>query len=208
MHRTGPLLLVVLVLTSGCLGVVTGDTVSFEADPAAVSESAVSEHGFQLTDESTASVERNADLPVVGSKTVHITNHFASYERVDASSANASAAAFVVASTPRAEVAGQGTNPLGRVPLEEVVDRFGDRAGAQSNGDEVDTTTRTVLGTETAVKKFAATTEVKGQTVETYVYVTRVAHEGDYVIAVGVLPQSMDDESAIYGMMEAIEHPA
>lgn len=205
MHRAGPLLLVVLVVSSGCLGVVTGDTISFQADPAAVSESAVDEHGFQLADESTAEIDREIDdMPVVGSKTVEITNHVASYERVDADTGEAAAAAFVVVSTPQAEVAGQRTNPLGRAPLEEVVESVGDQSGV----GEVDSTTRTVLGTETTVEKFAGTTAVEGQSVETYVYVTRVAHGDDYVIAVGVLPQSLaDEESAIYGLMENVEHP-
>ena len=212
MHRrlvVGVLLAFALV-TGGCVQAVTGDTIAFESSPATVAPDVAASNGYELRDRDAVRVNQTVDLPALGRRDVRITNHLAGYARGDTegeATAESSAGAFVVVSTPQAKVAGQGTNPLGSMPLREVVDRVASRAGAQTEVDHVGTTTATVLGTETSVEKFASTTRVEGESVETFVYVTRVAHGEDYVVAVGVLPrQHEDDEDAVYAMMAGIEH--
>lgn len=207
------LLLVLALSTSGCTQVVAGGPITFEASPATVQDGTLQEQGYQLGGSDTVQVNQTVDVPVVGERRVEITNHVRSYAKADVEGGTGEASgggALVVLSTPQAQVAGQATNPLGRAPVEELVKRVGSRAGSQSDVEHVGTTSITVLGTDTDVEKFATTTERDGQTVETYVYVTRVAHGSDYVIAVGVLPQEFADaeEDAIHALIAGIEHAA
>ena len=120
---------------------------------------------------------------------------------------------LLVLSTPKAEVAGQGINPIGRAPLDELVDRVSDMA-AEDDEEEVDlehveSVEITVLGTETDVEKYESTLESDDDELEVFVYVTRVGHEGDYVVAVGALPKLLEaEEPALFEMLAGIEHPA
>lgn len=207
------LLLAVAVATTGCVQAVTGGPIVFEASPASVSDGALQETGYQLEEQDAYTVEETVDVPVLGEREVRISNHLAVYSGIDGGNeggdgSGASAGAFVVLSTPQAQVAGQGTNPLGRMPLKELVDRVADRAGGdQSEVRHVGTLEITVLGSATAVEKFSSTTRAEGEEVETYVYVTRVGHGEDYVVGVGILPKEFeDDEDAIYRLMRGIEH--
>jgi hypothetical protein len=67
----------------------------------------------------------------------------------------------------------------------------------------------TVLGKETTVTKYAAKTTVQGREVDVYVHVTKLQHESDFIVALGIYPRQLDGEqSNILEMMRAIEHPA
>lgn len=206
------LLLAVTVVTSGCVQAVTGGPIEFEATPASVSDDALRETGYRAESQEAFTVDRTVDLPVLGEREVRISNYMATYSRADVgdgggNGSEESAGAVLVLSTPQAQVAGQGTNPLGRMPLKELVDQVAGRAGDQSDVKYVGDRDITVLGSETTVEKYSSTTEVEGETVETFVYVTRVGHGEDYVVGVGILPVEFeDDEDAIYRLLQGIEH--
>lgn len=206
------LLFAVAMATSGCAQAVAGGPIAFESSPAGVSDDALQETGYQLQEDEEYTVERTVDVPVVGERDVTITNHLATYSSAgpedDAGGdAERSVGAFLVLSTPQAQVAGQGTNPLGRMPLKELVEQVTNRAGDQTDARYVGEREITVLGSETTVEKYSSTTEVEGETVEAFVYVTRVGHGDDYVVGVGILPaQFEDDEDAIYRLMRGLEH--
>lgn len=204
------LLLAVSVTTSGCAQVVSGGPIVFEASPAGVSDDALQQTGYQIEGQDEFTVERTVDVPVVGEREVRISNHVATYTRTDRSDETgeeASAGAFLALSTPQARVAGQGTNPLGRMPLKELVEQVASRAGEQSDVRHVGTRELTVLGSTTKVEKYSSTTKAEGEEVETFVYVTRVGHGDDYVVGVGILPTKFeDDEDAIYRLMRGLEH--
>lgn len=204
------LLLALTLTTTGCVQAVSGGPIAFQASEATVADSALQDNGYQLENTDTVTVDRTVDVPVVGQRDVHITNHVAVYSRTGGeaeSDDQQSPGALFVLSTPQAQVAGQGTNPLGRVPTEELITRVTDRAGTEGEAEQVGTTTITVLGSSTTVEKYASTVQVEGESAEAFVYVTRVPHGDDYVIAVGVLPKQFEDhEGAIYALMKGIEH--
>lgn len=205
-------LLAVTVATSGCVQLATGGPVTFEASPATVDEAALQDAGYEAQDRDTFVVNRTVDVPVLGERRVEITNHVATYAgsvEENATAENASAGALIVLSTPQAKVAGQGTNPLGRAPLKELVSRLASRAGGeQSDVTHVGSESVTMLGTATTVEIFESTTQRDGRTVTTHVYVTRVAHGDDYVVAVGVVPEEFVDreEATILSLMGSVEH--
>ena len=121
---------------------------------------------------------------------------------------------LLLLSTPKAEIAGQGANPIGRVPLQELVDRISDMASEEGEEeidlDHVETTEITVLETRTDVEKYASTLESDdGEELDVLVYVTRVGHEDDYVVGVGILPELLEiEEPALFEMLAGIDHPA
>lgn len=204
------LLFALALVTGGCVQAVTGDTVTFEASPASVSDSVASDHNYRLDTRDTVRVTNTVDLPALGETDVRLTNHLVAYSRTDVQGEDAaenSAGAFLVVSTPKAEVAGQGTNPLGGVPTKQLVERFASRSGDQRDVEQVGSETIRMLDSTTEATKFSSTTRVNGQSVETFVYVARVAHGSDYVIAVAVIPRPFeDDEGAVYELMRAIGH--
>lgn len=219
-------------LTPGCLDLVAGDRAEYEAEPAAVDPRVVDEQGYESEEFDSFTVEEDRDLPVIGERRVVITNHFAAYSKVDVDESaldgadredvdpaeldtdeldeeEAAVGALQVVSTPKVSVAGQGLNPLGRLPLRELVEEIGDRLIEQSDIEYEGSTEITVLDSETTVEKYSSTTETdEGTRERMYVYVTRVGNEDDYVIAVGLMPQKLDhDEPSLFAMMEGIEHP-
>lgn len=213
MHRRAAigLLLAVTLATSGCSQAVSGGPITFEASPASVSDAALQETGYRAQQREQYQVNRTVDLPAVGEREVRIGNHVATYSRIEAGNGTgeqSAAGGFVVLSTPQAKVAGQGTNPLGTMPLKQLVEQVANRAGGdQSEIRHVGTEGITVLGTDTKAEKFSTKTSVDGETVETYVYVVRVGHGDDYVVGVGVLPKQFEgDEGAIYRLMRGLQH--
>lgn len=204
------LLLALTMATSGCVQAVTGGPIEFEASPATVDGGTLDGTGYELNNEDTVQVNETVEVPVAGERDVRITNHvrgYASSPPEEGSAENATVGAFFVLSTPQAQVAGQGTNPLGRVPLEELITRVASRADDDQEFEQVGTKEVEVLGTTATAETYATTMERQGQEVDTYVYVVRVAHEGDYVIAVGMTPQERgNDEDGIYEMMRGLEH--
>lgn len=231
-----PLVLAVALATSGCLGVVLGDPLAYEAQPAGIDEGARSQNGVVHLNQSTFTVRHEPDLPLLGTREVRIVSHVSVYAfvgdgplpgdsartvdgNVSAVGGNAatidgdatatpSAGTLIVVSTPRAEYLGQGLNPLGRLPTRELVEQVGGRTGEQNGVAYVGETTVTVLGTGTAVEKYRSTTTAGNVSVETFVYVARVEHDGDYLIAVAVLPRDLADrEPALYAAIAGIRHP-
>lgn len=204
------LLLALTMATSGCVQAVTGGPLAFEASPATVDGGTLDGIGYELNSEDTVQVNETVEVPVIGERDVRITNHVRGYaaSAPEAGSAEQDGVgAFLVLSTPQAQVAGQGTNPLGRVPLKQLVTRVSSQAENQEKLEQVGTNEVEVLGTTATAEKYATTMEMDGEEVDTHVYVVRVAHEGDYVIAVGITPQGQgNDESSIYEMMRGLEH--
>lgn len=204
--------LVVVLGTSGCVQAVTGGPIVFEASEAWVDDGTLQETGYELQEQDEFTIEETVDVPVVGEREIKITNHLASYgpaaAQGDASGeAEQAAGAFMVVSTPQAQVAGQGTNPLGRVPLKELLEQIGDRADDGSDVRHVGSQEITILGSESKVEKYSSTTQADGQEVETFVYVTRVGHGEDYVVGIGMVPQEFEDhEDAIFELMRGIDH--
>jgi len=200
-------LLAVTVATSGCVAAVTGGTITFEASPATVADGALADQGFELGESDTVEIDRTVEVPVVGTRDVRITNHVRAYGPAAEEGEEAAPAALFLVSTPQAQVAGQGTNPLGRVPLEELVTRVAQRGDGFEEMEKVGSRELTVLGKSTTVEKYSTTTQLEGERVDTFVYVTRVPHGSDYVISVAMLPQQFEsEESALFALMRSVEH--
>jgi hypothetical protein len=204
--------LALLLLTSGCLGVITGDeSLRFEAQPAAVDDTAAANAGYSLTEAKTATVNRTFE--VAGqTRTVTVDNRVATYEKAldFGPLGTARLGTFAVVTTPAVEIAGETLNPLGDYDNDQLVGLLASNYTGLQDVDRVSSRQVTALGTETQVTKYAATAPTAfDQQIDVFVHVTSVRHEGDFVIAMGVYPQVLDgEEDRILELVRALEHPA
>lgn len=206
-----PALLAVLLVSSGCLGFVTGEqSLEFEADPARTDESVASNAGYESNGTQSVRVERNLSVADV-TRRVAVTNEVTTYEKSVEVPVVGSLrlGVFSIISSPAVEVAGRELNPIGDYDNDQLVGLVQSRYDGLSEVRRVSNRTISVLGSDTTVSKYAASTTVRGQQVDVFVHVMKVRHGEDFVVAVGVYPQRLDgEEENVLEMMRAIDHPA
>jgi hypothetical protein len=117
---------------------------------------------------------------------------------------------FRLVSTPAVEVAGQSYNPVGDYSNDRLARFAAEQSGSLSAAglERVSSRRVLVLGTETTVTKYATTTTIGGQEVDVFVHVTKVRDGDDYVVAIGVYPRAVDQESEVLTLLRSVEHPA
>lgn len=201
--------LALLVVSSGCLGALTGDEpLSFSASEATIDESALADSGYEHQE--TRELKLNRTFEVGGqSRQVEVTNWVASYAKsVEIPTVGRQqAAAVAVLSTPEVNVLGQTFNPVGQLSDAELVERVVSQQASVENVEQVGSTEITVLGETAEVTKFSATITVDGQQVDGHVHVGKVTHDGDVVVVAGLYPQLLsDEEGTVLELMEAVEH--
>lgn len=202
-YMTG-ILLAALVLTAGCSGLL-GEDQSFEAANISVSEETLSETGYEATEVREYTVSEDA----VNDTEVNITSHLAGYEK-----GYGNLSGYVVAlATPKSEIAGVDVNLLGEFDKERLVAEALSRSGEADvdvNAEDLEvvgTTQATVLDTDANVTTYETTVSQGGMGNDVLIHATRIEHDDDYVIAVGIQPASADGaESDIIAMFEGIEH--
>jgi len=201
-------LLALLVVTSGCVGFLSGP-VTFAATEATVSEAALDSTGYEhnRTEEMTV----NRTFSAAGqSKDVEVTNWISEYHRSVGIEglAEQRVAVFATFASPKVEVLGQSFNPLDDYDNRELAEQF--TAQLQSVGDlrEVGSRSITMLGSDTEVTKFETTvTTSTGIQFDAYVHVTKVEHGDDIVGAVAVYPQQLPDQQAtVNELIRGVEH--
>lgn len=204
----GVLLFALLVATSGCVDLVMGNTPTFESSEANVSDEALEESGYQLSESDTQNVTRNVSA-AGQERTVRVTNHVTQFNRSMSLGplGDQELGRFVVFTTPAVEMFGQTMSPVEdwseRRVLEEVATEY---AEIEDISHE-DNRTMTILGEERSVEVFTGTTTVGGNDVDVYIHVTKFRHEDDYVIALGVHPQQLPDEQDRLDLLfQGIEH--
>lgn len=200
-----------LLLTSGCIGFLTGsESLSFESEPVGVTDAALEETGY--TEQRTTAVAQNRTFSVAGQeRTVEVTNHLAEYSRAaDTLFGDQQVSRFTAFSTPQVNIAGQGPfNPVSDLSDRELALRLQQQYDSIENVRFESNRTVSTLGTETTVSKFRAdATLASGESVEVFMHITKFKHEGDYVIAVAVHPTQVDEESNVDRLVEGLDHPA
>lgn len=206
---SGTGLVVLLVLTAGCLGVLTGsEPFVATASEVAVSDAALSDTDFEAGETRTAWL--NETVEAAGQeRDVRIRNYVATYQLPFTVGADGSVqfGLFSVFSTPKVSVAGQGLNPIGRMPHRQLVEQVAGESGEVRDVQEEGTRELTVLGSTAEVTRFSAIAQRSGQEFPVYIEVTRVEDGEDYVIGVGVYPQeSTDVGPQVETLFTGIEH--
>lgn len=202
-------LLVVLMVSSGCIGFLTGSSaLTFAANDVSVSEQARSDTGYEEANDDTQVINRT--FSAAGqTRNVSVTNHVAEYQRSVSLLGNSQplARATVIAS-PEVEVAGQTFNPLADLSNRELAQQLQSEYDTVQNVQFEGNRTETVLGDEVTVSKFSAeATTAGGQRVDVYVHITKTRDGDDFVVGVAVYPQRLDGEQqAVNTLLSGIEH--
>lgn len=202
-------LLVVLMVSTGCIGFLTGSSaLTFAADDVRVSEQALSDTGYEQSRDTSQNVTRTFEA-AGETRNVTVTNHVAEYQRSVSLLGNSQpyARATVIAS-PEVEVAGQTFNPLSDLSNRDLAEQLQSEYETVQNVQFESNRTVTVLGDEVTVSKFSAeaTTEA-GQSVDVYVHVTKTQDGEDFVVGVAVYPQQLDGEqAAVDTLLSGIQH--
>lgn len=185
---------------SGCLGVLSGEGASFEASGARTEPA----NGFEFEGARTQELTRE-----VAGQTVTVSNQVATYGKTlqVPTVGEAKLGAFVLVTSPAAEFAGQTLNPLDDFSNDRLVEEFASNYGGLDAPTKIGSTTLTVLGGSTDVSEYEATATYQGTEVDVVAHVTKVKHEGDFVVALGVHPEQIDESEAVRSMMEATSHP-
>lgn len=206
------LALLTLLAIGGCVGLVLGDGVEMDGEPAGVSDDALAESDYQFAEYRTLYL--NETIDVAGQERhVNATNHAMVYNRTtNLDQFDQDTGGFVVLSTPDVSIGGQSVNPAARMSNGELVEQFqGDlesEVGELGELRKVSERTEPVLGYASTVSTFETTTTVDGREVTLYVHVTKVKHENDLVAAIGVHPEALQQQAPeIHALMRGIEHP-
>ena len=199
-----------LLLTSGCIGFLTGsESLSFESEPVAVTDAALEETGYEEQRRTEQSIERT--FSIAGEeRTVTATNHLAEYGRSPGTLfGDTQVARFVAVTTPEVEIAGQGPfNPVGELSNRQLALRLTEQYDRVENVRWESNRTVTAFGSETTVSKFRADARIAGgQEVEVFLHITKLRHEGDFVIAVAIHPTQLDEEANVDRLIRGIDHP-
>jgi hypothetical protein len=210
MHRRqylGLLAVACVAALAGC-GFITGsEALTFSASPATASDAAASETGYESQGVTAQNITRN--FTVAGqTRQVSVTNQLARYERqVDLGPLGSlRAGVFATYTSPQVEVAGEAFNPIADLSERQLLERANSQYSGISVGDRVGSQNVTALGQSTSVEKFEGTASLDGIDVDVYIHATKLEHEGDFVVAVGIYPQRIDDEAAILTLIESLEH--
>jgi predicted small lipoprotein YifL len=185
--------LAALVALAGC-GMLTGD-LSYSASPATVDDPTLEDTGYEEANVTEQEVTR--EFSAAGqTRNVTVTNHVAMYERsVDVPVVGQQrAAVFGAFATPQVDVLGESFNPVDDYSDRELAALAQQQYSGLTVGDAVGTRNVSVLGEPANVTKFDGQASIGGSTIDVYVHVTKVKHDGDFVVAVAIYPQAMDDE--------------
>ena len=198
----------VLLATSGCLGILGGDGAEVSASQATVSEDALQETGYEEVSVNESEVTR--EFSAAGqSRNVTVTNWVAMYERtVDVPVIGEQrAAVFGAFASPEVSVLGKSFNPIEDYSERDLAELAQQQYDGLSVGQTASTREATVLNESTTVTKFEGTAEISGQSVDVYVHVTKVKHDGDHVVAVAIYPQDLDGEQErVDALLDGLEH--
>lgn len=209
--REGVLLLVLLVASAGCVGVLTGEEpLVLEANAVSVSAAAQDDAGYTETRRTTQELSR--EVTAAGqTREVQVTNHLAEYSRSASAGplGEGEFARFIVLSTPAVEVFGKTFNPVGEMSNRELVEQVQDRYAGLENVQPAGERSVTVLGTARTVSVFTgdATLQGTGQSVELTIHVTKLRDGPDFVVAIAVHPSLLKGEvDRVDTMLGGIQH--
>lgn len=202
----GTLLLVCLMVSSGCLGFITGqEPLTITAGQATVSDQALSETGYEKTRATEQVIERS-----FAGRKVKVTNHLVEYKRQVTIPVLGTQefARFTVLATPKVTVAGKEFNPVSHLSNRELVQQLQKKYDTIQNVQLVGNRSVQVLGSGVRVSKFTAkATMANGQSVDVFLHVAQAETDHDFVIAIAVYPQSLEGEQQrVNTLLKGIQH--
>ena len=193
---------------AGCLDIIGGGPATFEASPARVGQPALDETGYSFDGLSEEVTEE--EFGAGGqSRTVEVTNKFATYNRtVDLGPLGEQVGAiFAAVTTPQVTVLGREFNPVEGMSATELVTTIQGQFLGIENLQRADEHSVTIDGEQTTATRFRADAGYDGSPIKLDLHVSEAIEMGaDFLVTVGVHPQLLFGEGGrIRTLMEAVE---
>jgi hypothetical protein len=202
-----------LVVSAGCVGVLTGnEPLTVEAGPVSVSSATLDDTGYEEVRSTTQEMTR--EVSAAGqTREVVVTNQVTEYARtIDIGPLGSGEfARFVVVSTPAVEVLGQTFNPVGEMSNREPAELAQAQYQGLENPETAGERRVSVLGTQATVSRFTAdaTLQGTGQSVELTLHVTRIRDGGDFIVVIAAHPTLLPGEAErVDTMLGGVQHDA
>ncbi|MGA9400353.1 DUF6517 family protein [Haladaptatus sp.] len=200
-------LLAVLVLSSGCLGFLLGDTYSVSASKATVGDDTLSQTGYDQAKVKKVGIKRT--FKAAGqSRDVKVTNWVAQYHKSIGIEGvgEQTVATFTVVSSPSVSVGKKSFNPLAKFDNRDLVEKF---VAGYANVRDVKTVGSknvTLLGKETKVTEFTGTAKTHGVSIDVTIQATKVKHDGDWIVVLAVYPKKLDESDDVSQLISGVQH--
>lgn len=198
----------VLLVTAGCLGglggFVSGDeSLSFSAGAITIPEDAVSESPYTLASDESVSFDQSIEA-AGESRTVEMNVHMLHMKR---SYQGAPLASLVVLSLPQVEVLGQQVDVTEQTDPASLIGEAGASSGELQQNQKIGEETVEMMGEERTVEVFSGSTTRDGESADAKIYLATFDHEGDTIVAVGIVPQVAEDEgAAVVDLLESVQY--
>mgnify|MGYP000510101771 CR=1 FL=1 len=209
-HSRGLLAVAVcaLLVTTGCLGFITGsEPIYAEAEPASVDAATLEESDYQVYQSEGQNLTR--EFSIAGqTREATVRNQIRGYNRtLDLGPlGERDLARFSAFTSPALSIAGQDLNPIGEWSNGRLVEELSGSYGSLSGVEFEQNRTVAALGDSRTVATFAGTATTSGQEVDVRVHVTSFKHGDDYVVAVAVHPERIDEWDRVRRLIGGLEH--
>lgn len=203
----GTLAVAALLLTAGCgelTGLVSGDdSLSFTAGEVHVQESAISNSPFTLASDESMAFERTMEAGGE-SRTVEMNAHMVHLER---SYEGAPLGSLVIVALPQVNILGQQIEVTEQIDSKSLVSDARSSSGELQQQQRLGERSVRILGQNRTVDVFSGTATGEGESADAQIYRANFDHEGDTIVAFGVIPQvASDDESALLDLLAELTY--
>jgi hypothetical protein len=194
---------------AGCLDVLLGEDLTFEASPAQIPDATLAETGYERVRTDSRTLEQTLEAGGE-SRDVTVTNRHAEYGKqasvggIDLGDAHP--ARLMLLTTPEVEVLGQSFNPIAHLSTRQLIAL----QGGYDNVDDLQDTSNgqvTLAGETTTWNTFETAAQMAGQSIDVLVHVTDAVSLGsDLVVTIGAHPAQLAGEAeTLRTLVEAVE---
>lgn len=207
-RRFGALVAGTVAATGGCMDAATGEgPLTFEASEVRASETAVEDTGYEHRITETVPFTKEFEVGGV-SREVRADTVVSKYDKaIDMGPLGSKRTAlFVVASTPKAEVAGRPFNPIEDMDNRELAEEFQSQYDEMTIREEIGTEVISVFDEDVDLSTFEAETAFEGQPIDIRLHIGVAETDDDLVVLLGGYPRRLPDEKAnVVTLAESVE---
>lgn len=207
-RRFGALVAGTVAATGGCMDAATGEgPLTFEAAEVRASETAIEDTGYEHRTTETVPFTKEFEIGGV-SREVRADTVVSKYDKaIDMGPLGSKRSAlFVVASTPKAEVAGRTFNPIEDMDNRELAEEFQSQYEEMTIREEIGTSVISVFDEDVDLSTFEAETAFEGQPIDIRLHIGVAETDDDLVVLLGGHPRRLTDEKAnVVTLAESVE---
>jgi hypothetical protein len=192
-----------VLVTSGCMGILGGGTSSFAADPVTPRAVDLDRSGYEQAGQQTLNETRT--LGIGGQdRDAALTSHLRMYDRSVSTDGGTVPARIAVYSTPLVELGGDTVSPIGDWSDQRLANHVSRRyADIELERIESRRNVKTLVE-NSPVRRHLGVATLDGQQVNVYVQVTTFQYGGNVVAAVAVRPQSVDESNRLDSVLTGL----